>query len=270
MLSKKGIFMIKSVDHILIHTATPEKTLDEIETAFGIKAYIPLTQYSYFRSAMLCFGNVDIEVIEIGEKKDFEPYLYGVAFEPSKSSWETIGALQTQTIAHTLPLTMHATYGGDKFSWTIISLDSLLDNVPKVPYGTSWMFGDNFYAHMMSALFSNMMKSDVISKASTKDTGAASIFFCKYTNLPSGREESRETFIKDSGKYGLKGIESIMIEKEKSNTSWERLGSPKDDSSVQLAFKESNKNRLHSIVLQAEKNYDNKEIMIGDVRFVIR
>ncbi len=50
--------MIKSIDHILIQTATPEKTLDEIEKAFGIKAYIPLTQFSYFRSALLCFGNV--------------------------------------------------------------------------------------------------------------------------------------------------------------------------------------------------------------------
>jgi len=39
--------MIERIDHILIHTSRPEKTLDEIEKAFGIKTYIPLTQYSY-------------------------------------------------------------------------------------------------------------------------------------------------------------------------------------------------------------------------------
>ena len=33
---------------------------------------------------------------------------------------------------------------------------------------------------------------------------------------------------------------------------------------------ESDKNKLHSIVLNAEKTYDKKEIMIGDVKFVIR
>ena len=270
MLLKKGIFMIKSVDHILIHTATPEKTLDEMEKAFGIKAYIPLTQYSYFRSAMLCFGNIEIEIIEMGDKKDFEPYLFGVALEPSKSTWEIVNALQTHTIEHTLPVKIHGEANGEKFSWTIISLSGLLDNVAKMPYGTNWMFGNNFYTHMMSSLFSTLMKSDTISKASVKDTGEASLFFCEFDNLPVQRATIRETFLQEGGTYGLKGVESIVIEKELNNSAWEKLGSPISKDSVKLEFIESDKNRLHSIVLNAEKSYDNKEIMIGDVKFVIR
>jgi len=262
--------MIKSVDHILIHTAAAENTLDEIEKAFGIKAYIPLTHYSYFRSAMLCFGNVDIEIVEIGDKKGFEPYLYGVAFEPNKTTWKMIDELQMHALAHTLPLTVHAEENGTKFSWTVISLSGLLDNVAKVPYGTNWMFGNNLYAHMMSNLFSTLMKSAAISKASTKDTGEASIFFCEFDNLLEERTKRREIFLHNGGKYGLKGVESIAIEKESNNNVWEKLGSPISKDSVKLEFIESEKNRLHSIILNADKTYNNKEIMIGDVKFVIR
>ncbi len=204
----------------------------------------------------------NIEVVEIGEKKDFEPYLYGVAFEPSQSSWETIDTLQTQTIAHTLPLSIDATYNDAKFSWTIISLEGLLDDVPKVPYGTSWMFGDNFYGHMMSSLFSTLMKSDAISKASTKDTGDASIFFCEYRDLPSGRKELKEAFIEDGGKYGLVGVESIMIEKKLDNNAWQKLGSPVSKESVAFEFIESDKNKLHSIRLKARESYHDRVIMI--------
>ena len=262
--------MIKSVDHILIHSATPEKTLSEIEKAFGIKAYIPLTQYGFFRSAMLCFGNVDIEVVEMGTKKDFKPYLYGIAFEPSTSSWETIDTLQTHTVAHTLPIKIDAEANDTKFSWTSISLGGFLDNEMKMPYGTNWMFGNNIYGHIISNLFSTLMKSNTISKVSGKDKGDASLFFCEFHDLPENRAKAKEAFLQDGGKYGLSGIESIMIEKESSNTAWERLGIPKDESSVQLKFIESDKNRLHSIVLHAEETYGNKEIVIGDVKFIVQ
>ena len=262
--------MIKSLDHILIHTATAENTLDEIEKVFGIKAYIPLTQYGYFRSAMLCFGNVDIEIVEMGEKRGFEPYLYGLAFEPLHPSWETIDALQTRAIPHTLPLKVHAKNGDISFSWSIITLGDLLDDGAKVPYGTNWMFGNNFYSHMMSRFFSTLMKSDALSKASTKDVGESSLFFCEYHDMPQKhRDEARTAFIQNGGKYDLAGVENVMIEKKPNNTSWEKLGTPLSKDSVLFEFMESDKNRLNHIRLKSKKPYDNKEITIGNVRFVI-
>ncbi len=257
--------MIDRIDHILIHTATPEETLDEIEKAFGIEAYIPLTQYGFFRSAMLCFGNVDIEVVEMGEKKGFEPYLYGVAFEPSKPSWETIDALQTQAIPHSLPVRIYT----ETFSWTSISLGGFLDHEMKMPYGTNWMFGNNFYAHMMSRLFSTLMKSDAISKASGKDKGEASLFFCEFHDMPEDRAKAKEAFLQDGGKYGLVRVESIMIEKKPDNNAWKKLGSPASKESVSFEFMESDKNRLHAIRLKAKESYHDRVIMIGDVKFVI-
>lgn len=262
--------MIKSIDHILIHTPTPEKTLDEIEKVFGIEAYVPLTQYSYFRSAMLCFGNVDIEIVEMGEKKGFEPYFYGVAFEPEKSSWETVDALQTCTIAHTLPVRVHAEANNVSFSWTSISLGGFLDNIIKVPYGTNWMFGNNLYTHMMSRLFSTLMKSDTISKASVKDPGEASLFFCEYHDIAQeNRAKVREIFLQNGGTYALTGVEAIMIEKEPNNRSWKKLGAPISKDSAVLAFMESDKNRLNHIRLTSRNSYYDKVIMIGDVKFVI-
>lgn len=257
--------MIERIDHILIHTATPEKTLAEMEKAFGIKAYIPLTQYGFFRSAMLCFGNVDIEIVEMGDKKGFEPYLYGVAFAPSTSSWNTIDALQTQAILHSLPVRIYA----ESFSWTSISLGGFLDHEMKVPYGTNWMFGNNFYAHMMSRLFSTLMKSDTISKASGKDKGEASLFFCEFHDFPEDRAKAKKAFLQDGGKYGLAGVESIMIEKEPDNRLWEKLGAPISKDSAILAFTQSDKNRLNHIRLTSRNSYYDKEIMIGDVKFVI-
>ena len=256
--------MIQKIDHIIILTSDPYETSKQLEEAFGLVAP-PVMEFGMFASAMFTFGNVNIEVLKLGDKQSFKPYLYGVAFEAEKQPWELLEDLKQANIEHTLPIKQST----EMVSWTNVMLKGLLDKEMPSSYGMQINTTFNRY---LAKFFEKLIKFDFVAKSLIKDVGESMVFFCSYDErIKAYQEYSQKVFSAfNGGKYQLEGVESIMIEKEKSNTSWERLGSPKDDSSVQLAFKESNKNRLHSIVLQAEKNYDNKEIMIGDVRFVIR
>ena len=46
----------------------------------------------------------------------------------------------------------------------------------------------------------------------------------------------------NGGKYMLKGVESVIIEKVESNNTWEKLGNPSDESSAKFQFVNSDKN----------------------------
>ena len=90
--------MIKNIDHILIQTPNATETLQEIEDTFGLKAFVPVTHYGYFTSAIVRFGNTDIEVVELGDKKDFKPYLYGIALASTKPCWGLLADLNKKNI----------------------------------------------------------------------------------------------------------------------------------------------------------------------------
>ena len=264
MQIKKGIIMIKKIDHLIILTPDPYETSKQIEEAFGLVAP-PVMEFGMFVSAMFTFGNVNIEVLKLGDKQSFKPYLYGIAFEPNKEPWELLDDLKQANIEHTLPIKQST----QMVSWTNIMLKGLLDKEMPSSYG---MQKNTTFSRYLAKFFEKLMGFDFVVKALMKDVGESMVFFCSYDErIKAYQAYSQKVFSAfDGGTYGLKGVESIIIEKEKSNTAWERLGTPQDEASVQLAFIESDKNRLHSIVLNAEKPYDNKEIMIGDVKFVIR
>lgn len=256
--------MIKRIDHILIHTPTVQKTIKEFEKVFGIEAVGPLKHYTYFSSGMFDFGNVAIEIVQMGEKKDFEPYLYGVAFEPEVSSWETIDKLDKKSIPHTLPLLAKA---DNNLSWTTISMSGLLDNPALIPYGNKGAVGNNFLTHMMAKFFSKLMEVKFIAQSMVKDIGKSSVFFCEYHDIP--KIESR-SLKEEENPYGITGVASIMIEKKEDNNTWEILGKPTDKTSVSLEFTASIENRLKHIVLNTTRDYNDKDIMIGDVKFRLK
>ena len=256
--------MIKRIDHIIILTSTPYETSKEIEEAFGLVAP-PIMELGMFSSTMFTFGNVNIEVLKLGDKQSFKPYLYGMAFEANKEPWELLEDLKQANIEHTLPIKQFT----EMVSWTNVMLKGLLDSVMPSSYG---MHKETTFNRLLSKFFEKLMGLDFVVKAVMKDVGESMIFFCTYDErIKEYQEYSQKVFSAfNGGKYTLKGVESIVIEKEKSNTLWKSLGITTDENSVKFKFIDSNKNRLHSIVLNAEKTYNNKEIMIGDVKFVIR
>ncbi|MBA1420586.1 MAG: hypothetical protein FAF03_06935 [Epsilonproteobacteria bacterium] len=256
--------MIKRIDHIIILTPNPYQTSKEIEEAFGLVAP-SIMEFGMFSSAMFTFGNVNIEVLKLGDKQSFKPYLYGVAFEANKQPWELLEDLKQANIEHTLPIKQST----QMVSWTNVMLKGLLDKEMPSSYG---MQKNTTFNRYLAKFFEKLMGFDFVVKSLMKDVGESMVFFCSYDErIKAYQEYSQKVFSAFSGgRYGLKGVESIIIEKEKSNTSWERLGTPQDEDSVQSEFIESDKNRLHSIVLDAEKSHDNKEIMISDVKFIIK
>jgi len=256
--------MIKRVDHIIIRTPDPRKTSKEIEAKFGLVAP-PVMEFELFASVMFTFGNVNIELLKMGEETDFEPYLYGVAFESHRESWELLGGLKQRNIEHTLPITQKT----EMISWTNIMLKGLLDNVMPSSYG---MYSDNKFNRAMSHFFEKLMGFNFVAKALMKDVGDALIFFCEYDKrIDEYNEYAQKVFSAfDGGIYGIKGVESLVIQKSKENENWAKIGEPSDESSVQFKFVESDKNKLDHIMLYADKTYGNKEIMIGNVKFLIR
>ena len=256
--------MIKRIDHIIILTPDPGKTSKEIEEKFGLVAP-PVMEFGMFSSAMFTFGNINIEVLQLGDKKDFKPYLYGMAFEAHKESWDLLDDLKQHDIEHTLPIRQET----EMISWTNTMLKGLLDNVMPSSYG---MYTNNTFNRVLSKFFGKLMGLDFVTKFVMKDVGNSLIFFCDYDERMKAYESYAQKVFSafNGGKYQLKGAESVVIEKVKSNTTWEKLGKPSDESSAQFSFIDSDRNKLDSIILNAEKTYHNKEIMIGDVRFVIR
>jgi len=260
--------MIKNIDHILIHTPNATETLQKIEKIFGLKASVPITHYGYFSSAIVRFGNTDIEVVELGDKKDFKPYLYGLALASTKTCWELLADLNIENIEHTLPLTIKPKHNA--LSWTSVTLKEGLDNPMPIAYG---LYTQNFFTQSMSKFFGWLMAKDSIAKAITKNVGKSALFFVEYHNdIEALRKESTHDFLvtQNGGKYNLLNVESITIEKTKDNTLWGKLAQPSDTHSPKLRFSEGNENKLQHIVLNTKETYNDKEIVIGDVRFIIR
>jgi len=256
--------MIKRIDHIIIHTSDHHKTCKEIEEAFGLIAP-PVMEFGVFASAMFTFGNVNIEVLKLGDKKEFKPYLYGIAFESHKKSWELLSDLKKLNIEHTLPMTQET----QMVSWTNTMLKGLLDNAMPTNYG---IYSNSTFNKLLSKFFGRLMDFKFVQKAAIKDVGNSMIFFCEYDDrIKAYNEYSQKVFSAfKGGTYGIKGVEGIAIEKSTSNERWKALGSPRDKDSVKFEFIDSARNKLDHIILNAKEIYNNKEIMIGDVRFVIR
>ena len=256
--------MIKRIDHIIIRTPNPYQTSKEIEEAFGLVAP-PVMEFGMFSSAMFTFGNINIEVLRLGDEKDFKSYLYGMAFEPHKEPWALLEDLNKRHIDHTIPMRQET----EMISWTNTMLKGLLDNLIPSSYGN---YANNSFNRLLSKLFEKLMGLDFVVKALMKDVGDSMIFFCSYDEkIKAYQDYSQKVFSAfHGGKYSLKGVENIVIEKVKSNSTWEKLGNPSNASSAQFKFVESERNRLDHIILNAEETYDNKEIMIGDVKFVIK
>jgi len=268
MQNHRGFNMIKNIDHILIHTPNATETLQEIEKTFGLKVSVPVTHYGYFSSAIVRFGNTDIEVVELSDKKDFKPYLYGLALDSSKTCWELLSDLNKDNIEHTLPLTIKHKYSA--LSWTSVTLKEGLDNPMPIAYG---LYTQNFFTQNMSKFFGWLMSKDSIAKVMTKNVGESALFFVEFHNdIEALRKECTEDFLvtQNGGKYNLLNVESIAIEKTKDNTLWDKLSQPSDTHSPKLTFSESKKNKLKHIVLNAKETYNDKEVMIGDVRFIIQ
>ncbi|MCB4759033.1 MAG: hypothetical protein LGB78_08490 [Sulfurovum sp.] len=263
--------MIKTIDHIIIHTPTPQKTLSEMEDAFGIKAYVPLRDYGYFQSAMIRFANVDIEILKMGEKEDFVPYLYGIAFEPTKSVWQTIDVLEKEQISHSLPSKTTVSYDDISLSWSAITLDKLLDNAIKVPCGNGYMYANNWLGKSMARLTDKLMKVDTIRKAVLKDVGRGMVFFCVYEPYPKKERKmaSKALMDSDGGKYKIAKVQSIVIKRDKQHSTWDKLSLFQDENSAQIEFETSEVNKISHVVLKSSEDYHDKEIMIGDVRFVL-
>jgi len=256
--------MIKRVDHIIIRTPDPRKTSKELEAKFGLVAP-PVMEYELFASVMFTFGNVNIEFLKMGEETDFEPYLYGVAFESHKESWELLGDLKQRNIEHTLPITQNT----EMILWTNIMLKGLLDNVMPSSYG---IYSDTKFNRAMSRFFEKLMGFNFVAKALMKDVGDALIFFCEYdTRIDGINKDAQKVFsASKGGTYGIKGVESIVVQKSKENENWAKIGEPSDADSVKLLFEESDMNKLEHIVLDAQTLYGDKVVMIGNVKFLIK
>ncbi|HGZ71365.1 MAG TPA: hypothetical protein ENK74_08165 [Nitratifractor sp.] len=147
-------------------------------------------------------------------------------------------------------------------------LKGLLDNVMPSNYG---IYSDNRFNRGLSSFFSKLMGLDFVVKSLIKDVGDALIFFCEYDErIKEYQEYSQKVFSAcKGGTYGLKGVDAIVIEKTKENENWEKIGEPSDENSVKLVFEDGAINKLDSIILNAKQIYDNKVIMIGEVRFSI-
>ncbi len=262
--------MIESIDHILVHVEDAKERTRQMEELFGIEAYIQPYDYRYFTSAMFRFGNVDIEILQMGEREGFAPYLYGIAFAPVFESWKTIEMLQQKQIPHTLPSKIEVPYHDSTLVWQAITLGGFLDDAFSIPYSTGYMAGNNPLAKGMAKFFDGLMGMGSMRKMATKKIGTSILFFCEYLTNPKALRDKATQSIKDigGGTYAIECVETIMIE-TKEQTLWQSLGNPKDPHSPTLTFIPSQQNRLKQIVLKSTNSYNNKEIKLGELSFLL-
>ncbi len=179
--------MIQKIDHLIILTPDPYETSKQIEEAFGLVAP-PVMEFGMFASAMFTFGNVNIEVLKLGDKQSFKPYLYGMAFEPNKEPWELLEDLEQANIEHTLPIKQST----QMVSWTNIMLKGLLDKEMPSSYGMQKSTTFNRY---LAKFFEKLMGFDFVVKSLIKDVGESMIFFCSYDErIKAYQEYSQKVF----------------------------------------------------------------------------
>lgn len=260
--------LINKIDHIIVHAQNPESFMQEMENTFGIQAYRPVVNFGYFSSGIIRFGNLEIEILGLGVKKDFQPYWYGIAFESVKPHWQTIEDLQTEKLAHTLPIFTEVNVENKTYAWRVILLKGLLDNSIPILCGIGFFFANNVVTKTLSKITDKLMRMQWLRELTSKDAGSAMALFCHYHFDVQTLRNKEDTVFKQQGGgvFGIQKITHVVIGKTKNNQSWSKLGIPLNKNSAGLKFVESKVNKIQYIVMQANQN---KKIVIGNVTFIL-
>lgn len=266
--------MIKAIDHIIILAPTPQETIEEIETTFGIKACVPLQDYGLFQSGIIRLGNLDIEVMGFGREKDFSPYFLGIALEAESSKWKTMSELNARNIKHTLPILIRLGLGKPVIGWDMIFLKGLLDNPIPAPYGKGFAVGNNWFGKAAAKLMLVVIGVFFILRKSEFNYGESSmLFFCNYYYdiYENYRNEATRQFQRlDGGKLKVGRVSNVVIEKTPDNKNWSALGLVGSHHSTQLSFVNGSANQIRALILTTTKKECECKFYIGDAYFELK
>jgi hypothetical protein len=124
--------VLLTLDHIIIRTADPDATLDELSERLGAPVLAAVEEVSGLASGIVRAGEIDIEVLRIGAEAPLRPQGYGLGFTADVPLAQVAADLRERGFATSAAVS--ATAGGR--AWRAIQVQGLLPDRFPVPAST--------------------------------------------------------------------------------------------------------------------------------------
>ena len=127
-----------SLDHLIIRSATPERTLAGLAARAGTPVLAHVEHLRGLASGILRAGAIDIEVLGLGERPPREPHGYGVGLVADVRLDEAIAQLRALGFATSPAPRVTVGNGAERRAWRATQLRGLLPDpfpVPAAPAG---------------------------------------------------------------------------------------------------------------------------------------
>jgi hypothetical protein len=165
--------VLLTLDHIILRTADPRATLEELSARLGAPVLAAVEEVSGLASGVLRAGEIYIEVRRSGAAPPAQPLGYGVGFTADVPLPQAAAALRADGFA-TSPAAS-ASAGGR--SWRAIQVHGLLPDPFPVPVSTR---KPGVFDRATEAAAGVMTKVPAIAKAATRKAGSSMVVVTEY------------------------------------------------------------------------------------------
>lgn len=263
--------MLTGVDHLVVRCSNPIDLLEVVSTALDVPIVIPAREYGDFCSGLIRVGNVDIEFARLGTETIPNPYFYGILFASAEGIWNTAAWLKKSRIPHTLPIPTTVERDGRPWGWSVIALKGFLDNPIPAPYSLGVLSGDGVTAKGASSVTNLLMKVRAIRRFMTRKGGDSICCVCHYDQpqeLAGLRSMANEALAANGGgKNQIVGVDSIVIEANRSMTAWEKILPTKQMERPRLDIQPGATNRIREVVIKTKSSVPIPSMHFGDAVF---
>jgi hypothetical protein len=166
-----------SIDHLIIRSATPEKTLAELAARAGAPVLAPVEEVGGLASGIVRAGPVDIEVVRIGADPPPEPQGYGLGLVADVRFAEAVAGLRALGIATSAAPRVTAGEGARRRSWRAAQLRGLLPDPFPVPASTRPPGGAD---RAIEALSGALLRIPAVARAAMRRAGGSMVVLTEY------------------------------------------------------------------------------------------
>jgi hypothetical protein len=165
--------VLLTLDHIIIRTADPDATLNELSERLGALVLAPVEEVSGLASGIVRAGEIDIEVLRIGAEAPVRPQGYGLGFTADVPLAQAAADLRARGFATSAAVS--ATAGGR--TWRAIQVHGLLPDPFPVPVSTR---KPGLFDRSTEAIAGALTKVPALAKAATRKAGSSMVVVTEY------------------------------------------------------------------------------------------
>lgn len=293
--------IVSRVDHVMVRAEDPRPLFDLLTGTLGLPAIQPPTTHlGMFTSAIVGFGDTTLELIRFGElpqtpAQQTSARLWGLAFEPARSLYESQQELARRDIPRLAPQTFERPdpEAGVSKMWTNLSV-GLLEHTrrARAAFFTGRLFG-GLQQKQMSRMVYKASRGESVRPmdearmdSMNNIVGHGLVFLTEYDpgfhEPEQGRAEGQGALQEaGGGALGVEGIEEVVVgakDEEVARKQWGRFFAPVPEVEAGawragegpvVRVVSQGENRLRTLVLKVSslvkaREFLEKEKMLGE------